>query len=289
MTERYDKLRDMVEVRLGELFTAPGLEEAMRYSLLAGGKRIRPVLTLAFCILAGGDPEKALDLACALELVHTYSLIHDDLPIMDNDDLRRGRPTCHRVFGECSAALAGDALQAAAFSMAARAGLGFEDKTAALEAVRVLADMAGERGMCLGQYLDMRPGERTAEELTYINDKKTGCLLEAACLMGVLAAEGQGRRVPGLRDAAVTYAKHVGRAFQIKDDILDATSTEAELGKPVGSDKENCKETFAALWGIEKCEAAVRDCTDRAVEALSGFEGSEMLIGLARELAERRK
>ena len=162
----------------------------MRYSLLAGGKRVRPVLTIKFCEAAGGRAEEALRLGCAIEMLHTYSLIHDDLPAMDNDDLRRGKPTNHKVFGECTAILAGDALQSAAFRTAAEAGLEFSRPEAGLEALRYFAEAAGEHGMCLGQYGDttIPESERTAEILLRINDLKTGALLRAACVLGVLAS-----------------------------------------------------------------------------------------------------
>ncbi|MGX8699080.1 MAG: polyprenyl synthetase family protein, partial [bacterium] len=210
--------------------------------------------------------------------------------LMDNDDLRRGRPTCHRVYGEATAALAGDALQAAAFRLISEAGQSFENPAAALEAVAFLARMAGEEGMCLGQYRDMRPGERTAEELTAINEKKTGCLLRAAAVLGVLAANGYRSVATDLVPRADRYAAALGRAFQIRDDMLDAISTEAELGKPIGSDAENGKQTFAALWGLEKCAEAVRRETEAALLPLEPCTGSAatFLRDLALSLAERR-
>ena len=193
--QEMEMARAMVEARLAEYFTDSGLEEAMRYSLMAGGKRIRPILTMKFCEAAGGTMEEALDFGCGVEMLHTYSLIHDDLPCMDNDDLRRGRPTCHKVYGECIATLAGDALQAAAFStvLSAKGNWSAGEGAARAYAAQNQAEAAGERGMCLGQYLDtIGDGKsRTAEELTEINDHKTGALLRAACMMGVAAAMGR--------------------------------------------------------------------------------------------------
>lgn len=282
--------RQMVETRLREFFPGPGLEEAMRYSLLAGGKRIRPILTMKFCQAAGGAMEEALDFGCGVEMLHTYSLIHDDLPCMDNDDLRRGRPTNHKVYGECVATLAGDALQAAAFRTVLSApGSG----TAAAQAARILAEAAGETGMCGGQYWDtLGNGQpRTVESLRSINDLKTGALLRAACMMGVCASMGRREVAGGCMDAARDYAANLGLAFQIRDDILDAISTDQELGKPTGSDAANRKVTYVTLLGIEACEEQVLAYTKRAKEALAGcgWAGeTAFLLELADSLAVRR-
>ena len=262
------------------------LLEAMRYSLLAGGKRIRPVLTLKFCQAAGGAPEQALPFACAVEMLHTYSLIHDDLPCMDDDDLRRGRPTNHRVYGESTATLAGDALQTAAFETVLSAPLPPETTAAAaLE----LARAAGAFGMCGGQQLDME-GESTPfglEQVAEMNRLKTGCLLRAACVMGVLAA-GADRRDPRAQ-AAAAYADAVGLAFQIRDDMLNCTATEAEMGKPVGNDARSHKSTYVTLLGLEGCANAVREQTEAAKAALNGvFPDAAFLTGLADYLADRR-
>jgi geranylgeranyl diphosphate synthase type II len=261
------------------------LLEAMRYSLLAGGKRIRPVLTLAFCAAGGGDEEKALPVACAVEMLHTYSLIHDDLPCMDNDDLRRGRPTNHKVFGEMTAVLAGDALQSAAYEAILRAPLRAEVRAAAaLE----LSDAAGALGMCGGQQLDMEGEERvlSLEEIAHMNGLKTGCLLRAACVMGVLAA-GYAPESPQCR-AAGDYAAAIGLAFQIRDDMLNVTSTAQEMGKSVGSDAENHKSTFVAHLGLEGCQRRVEEETAKARKALSGvFADTAFLEALADYLAGR--
>ena len=297
MSMEFDKQmeldRELAERRLASFFTAKGLEEAMRYSLLAGGKRIRPILTMEFCRAAGGVPEEALDFGCGLEMLHTYSLIHDDLPCMDNDDLRRGKPTCHKMFGECIATLAGDALQAAAFRTVLSApGPWEEDPTVPGQAAKVLAEAAGELGMCAGQYWDtLGDGQtHTLEELTAIHDNKTGALLRAACLMGVLASAGHRKVDASCLEAARVYATHLGLAFQIQDDILDATSTTEELGKPVGSDAANSKSTYVTLLGVQECQKLVQEHTILAKQALktgNWLGNAEFLCWLADQLASR--
>ena len=264
-------------------FSFDGLLEAMDYSLMAGGKRIRPVLTLEFCRVCGGDTEKALPVACAVELLHTYSLIHDDLPCMDNDDLRRGKPTNHKVFGECTAVLAGDALQAEAFGKILRCDLPAERKAACAEA---LCDAAGIDGICGGQYMDMDSETRTmtVEELSELQGRKTGSLLAAACRMGVLAAGG----TEAQEDAACRYGACLGAAFQIRDDMLDVLGAEAALGKPIGSDAESGKTTFMTLYGAEKCASMVEKITEAAVAAAQELPESEFLCTLAWQLAGRK-
>ncbi len=280
----------LVETRLAQFFPGDGLQEAMRYSLLAGGKRIRPVLTLEFCQAAGGRLEDALDFACGVEMLHTYSLIHDDLPCMDNDDLRRGKPTCHKVFGECVATLAGDALQAAAFETVLAAP-GLSDRARA-KAALVLAKAAGEQGMCGGQYYDTEGDgqSHTEPELTVINAAKTGALLQAACQMGVLAASDQSGWNSSFLSAAEEYAAHLGLAFQIQDDILDATSTTETLGKPVGSDASNDKSTYWFLLGPEACKRRVEEETalsKAALERVNWPGDTAFLSWLADKLAQR--
>ena len=260
------------------------LFDAMRYSLLAGGKRIRPVLTLEFCRICGGETEKALPFAAAIEMVHTYSLIHDDLPCMDNDDLRRGKPTNHVVYGECTATLAGDALQAEAFHTILSTELPADVRA---ECARLLAEAAGENGICGGQQLDMEGEGKvlTKEELMDINDRKTSAMIHAACLMGVTCGGGNAQQ----RAAAAQYAKALGLAFQIRDDMLDVISTEAELGKPIGSDAREGKNTFMALYGLERCGAYVHELSEQAAAAVdSVFADSAFLQQLARSLADRK-
>nr|WP_325221185.1 farnesyl diphosphate synthase [uncultured Oscillibacter sp.] len=290
-----EEARELTEARLRTFFSGGGLEEAMRYSLLAGGKRIRPILTMKFCEAAGGTLEEALDFGCGVEMLHTYSLIHDDLPCMDNDDLRRGMPTNHKKFGECVAILAGDALQAAAFQtvLSAKGTWRHGGKAAVVMAAKILAEAAGETGMCGGQYWDTAgDGQpRTAEDLTDINNKKTGALLRAACMMGICASMGRREVDESCMDAAWHYATNLGLAFQIRDDILDAVSTAEELGKPVGSDAANQKATYVNLLGVEACEALVLDYTVRAKEALDAgrwLGDTAFLRELADSLAVRK-
>lgn len=288
---RYDEYLTMIESALEESFGEnkrgflfDGLLQAMDYSLMAGGKRIRPVLTLEFCRVCGGDVQAALPVACAVEMLHTYSLIHDDLPCMDNDDLRRGKPTNHKVFGECTAVLAGDALQAEAFGKILRCGLDASRRAACAEA---LADAAGVDGICGGQYMDMMAESRalTEDELTELQGRKTGSLLAAACRMGVLAAGGSEK----MDEAAMRYGTALGAAFQIRDDMLDELSTEAELGKPIGSDRQEGKTTFMTLYGQEECRRMVESITGLAVQVLEeNFDDADFLRELAHSLAGRR-
>ncbi len=285
--ERYDRYRAAVEEALQSLFLRSKpygrLQEAMRYSLLAGGKRVRPVMTLAFCEALGGEARWALPLGTALECVHTYSLIHDDLPCMDDDDLRRGRPTCHRVYGETMAVLAGDALQAEAFRLIAIApGLSAEQRC---EAVQALASACGGDGMVAGQVLDMEGLARDEASLRDMCLRKTGGLLGAAADLGCIAAGAS----PEERRQALAYAEHIGLAFQIRDDMLDVIADQEEFGKPVGSDREEGKRTFVDLLGLERCGELVAEETRLAREAVAGFRDREFLLELADSLADRRK
>lgn len=266
-----------------EDYPIKGLADSMRYSLLAGGKRIRPMLVLEFCRISGGDVEAALPAACAIEMLHTYSLIHDDLPCMDNDELRRGKPTNHVVYGECTATLAGDALQAEAFGTILRSKLPAGRRALCAEC---LADGVGLDGMCGGQYLDMLgEGKKlTEDELNEINSRKTGALLTAACRMGVAAGGGN----EAMMEAAMQYGAAIGAAFQIRDDMLDVLSTNEVLGKPVGSDKQENKNTYMALLGKDKCADMIRRLTQYAKTALKGaFEDTDFLCTLADSLANR--
>lgn len=285
-----NEYKNLVDSKLSEFFNPSGMSydgllESMHYSLTAGGKRIRPTLVLEFCRISGGDIEKALPVACAIEMLHTYSLIHDDLPCMDNDDLRRGKPTNHVVYGECTATLAGDALQAEAFGTIARSELPAENKIACVE---ILADAVGSDGMCAGQYLDMVGESKrlTEEELDDINSRKTGALLIAACRMGVAAAGGSGEML----EAAAHYGACVGAAFQIRDDILDVISTSEELGKPIGSDAQEHKNTYMALLGESKCMEMIEKLTNQAKSTLCGaFDDTKFLCDLADSMVTRRK
>lgn len=285
----YDRDKVLVDEALERCFSnrsAPyhRLLESMHYSLTAGGKRLRPVLVLAFCRACGGDVEKALPAACALEMVHTYSLIHDDLPCMDNDDLRRGKPTNHVIFGECTATLAGDALQAEAFRTILESALPLEARA---ECARLLSEAAGVNGICGGQQLDMEGDGKllTKEQLTEIHTRKTAAMIRAACRMGIACGSGSERQI----EAAEAYAQALGLAFQIRDDMLDVISTNEELGKPIGSDAQEEKTTFMSLFGLERCEREVHDLTEHAAAAVEGvFPNAEFLQSLARSLETRR-
>lgn len=260
------------------------LRDAMSYSLLSGGKRIRPVLTIAVCRLFGGKEEDALPFACGLEMLHTYSLIHDDLPCMDDDDFRRGKPTNHKVFGEANAVLAGDGLLTAAFGTLASASLPAERVQ---RAVSVLAQAAGPAGMVGGQILDLEGEGKSlnAEEITTIESLKTGCMIEAAARLGAIAA----RSTQAEEDAAAAYARKLGLAFQVRDDVLDVLGNEAEFGKPIGSDQANQKSTFVACKGLEACQTWIEALTEEAIASLAPYPDSDFLCGLARLLAGRNK
>ena len=284
---RYGDYRQAVEEYLNGLFADKphwaDLYESMRYSLLAGGKRIRPVLTLEFARLSGIDWKKVVPVACALELVHTYSLIHDDLPCMDDDDLRRGKPTNHKVFGETMAVLAGDALQPEAFRLILTApGIAPAERAAC---ALILAQAAGADGMVAGQILDTLHAPKTEEELKEVDHLKTGAMIAGACKLGVAAAGGS----PELLAAAEEYGYQLGLAFQIRDDMLDVIGNVDEFGKPIGSDKEEGKVTYVDLFGIDGCGKKVLDCTEAAKAAVAPFDGGGFLRTLAASLAERNK
>ena len=288
MQDRLNELKKTVDRALDGYFTEnlpqKELFDAMRYSLLAGGKRIRGVLVLAFASLGGGKIEDALPFACAVEMLHTYSLIHDDLPCMDDDVLRRGVPTNHVVYGECTATLAGDALQAAAFETMLSAPVSPEK---CVKAAYELAFAAGEKGICGGQYLDML-GETVKfniDEVGAVHSMKTAAMIKAACRIGAILGGGD----DGMIEKAGEYAECIGLAFQIRDDILDVTSTTEELGKPVGSDEENGKSTYVSILGIDECEKIITTQTETAKKAIEGAsEDARFLLWLADYLAGRK-
>ena len=257
------------------------LFEAMKYSLLAGGKRLRPIFAFEFCRLCGTDWKTAAPFAAAVEMIHTYSLIHDDLPCMDNDDFRRGRPTNHKVYGEAMAVLAGDALLTDAFCVAAAAKL---QGTAIADAIGILSECAGSLGMVGGQVLDIQSEERTLseQEVLDIQSRKTGALIRAACACGAIAGGASDAQF----DAACQFAAGLGIAFQIRDDMLDVIGTKEEMGKGVGTDE--IKNTFVRLYGLEKCEELVRKYTDYAINALDAFDDTAYLKSLAMSLTTRR-
>lgn len=264
------------------------IHHAMRYSLLAGGKRVRPVLCLASCgLVGGGDEAAALPMACALEMIHTMSLIHDDLPCMDDDDLRRGRPTCHKAFGEETAVLAGDALLALAFEHAAAATRGVEPQRV-LQAVVELGAAVGSEGLVAGQIVDLfsEGKEVTLDELEYIHVHKTSKLLEAAVVCGAIVGGGEAAEVEALR----RYARHVGLLFQVVDDVLDVTKSSGELGKTAGKDLATDKATYPRLMGLERAREFAGELVVKAVEELASFDSLKAapLYHLAHYIASRQ-
>ncbi|MBE6734395.1 MAG: polyprenyl synthetase family protein [Ruminococcaceae bacterium] len=254
------------------------LWDSMRYSVGAGGKRVRPMLTLEFCKLCGADVEVAVPFACAVEMIHTYSLIHDDLPCMDDDDMRRGKPSNHIEFGEDTALLAGDALQSLAFEiMLSPDTLAVCPADRAAKCAFTLANLCGASGMVGGQVIDLQYEDKNADEhiITQMHLLKTGALIKSACLMGCIAA---GELDEKKLSAASEYADCIGLAFQLVDDVLDVTSTSEELGKPVNSDTDNNKSTLVSLFGIEECMARAQALTDKAISALSAFDGDTTFL-----------
>ena len=259
------------------------VSEAMRYSLQAGGKRIRPCLTLEFCRICGGDVTAALSFAAAVEMVHTYSLIHDDLPCMDDDDMRRGKPACHVRYGYANALLAGDGLLTLAFGTLTKADLSAEK---IVRACAVLAECAGNLGMIGGQTLDLaNEGKSISLDTLRRTDRlKTGCLIEGACVLGCIAAGADDAQIRAARE----FANALGLAFQIVDDILDVTSDDATLGKPVGSDVSQHKSTYVTLCTLDGARSAAQKYTDDAVSALACFgKAGDTLKQLAVSLANR--
>lgn len=293
-SQRLQEYIQTIERALDAYLTVQGctgqqsIVEAMRYSALAGGKRLRPVLTMEFCRVSGGQPQDALPFACALEMIHTYSLIHDDLPCMDNDDLRRGRPTSHKVYGEGMAVLAGDALLTYAFETAAQAAQNTRlTAQQIMQAVGVLAHEAGYFGMIGGQVLDLAAEHKqlSYEELVDLQDKKTGALIRAAAQMGCIVGGATAEQM----QAAKTYADRLGLAFQIQDDILDIEGDQQVFGKPIGSDEKSGKSTFPKLIGLSACRKMVRELTDEATKAVKIFPSSDFLVQMAEQLVDRRK
>lgn len=258
------------------------LFESMEYSLLAKGKRLRPIFAYDFCRMCGGEWQNAAPFAAAIEMIHNYSLIHDDLPCMDNDDYRRGRLTNHKVYGETLAVLAGDGLLTDAFAMAAQAKLQHPEQMAL--AIRVLSENAGSLGMVGGQVLDTMSENRicTEQEVLDIQRRKTGGLIRAACILGVIAGDGSEVQ----QKAAERFADALGLAFQIRDDMLDVIGTKEEMGKGVGTDAD--KNTFVRLYGLDACEKLVNQYTEEAISALDVFQNTEYMIELSRSLTDRR-
>ena len=267
LDSRSREYREYVEAYLKDFYAqfhdAPqkDLYKAMEYSLLGGGKRLRPIFAFEFCRLCGRDWKDAAPFAAAVEMIHTYSLIHDDLPCMDNDDYRRGRLTNHKIFGE---------------------GMAKPEDMAT--AIGLLAECAGSPGMVGGQVLDIMSQERelSEQEVLDIQSRKTGALINAACALGAIAGGASDEQF----EAACQFAAGLGLAFQIRDDMLDVIGTQSELGKATGMDGE--KNTFVRLYGLEKCEELVKKYTDYAISALSAFEDTEYITALAHSLTTRR-
>ena len=262
----------------------PVIGDAMRYAVLGGGKRIRPFLAIEFCRAAGGSPDDVMPFACALEMIHSYSLVHDDLPCMDNDDLRRGKPTTHKKFGYANALLAGDALLTLAFEAASRAGNPADIKC---EAVKLLSARAGVNGMCGGQMLDLygETHDTDFDTLVFLHSLKTGALISCACELGCVCA-GKREGDP-FYTAALEYARGIGVTFQIVDDILDVVGDESVFGKPIGSDAEQGKTTYLSFMTIGDARARARELTDRACAAISPYDGDGVLRDFAEYLCTR--
>ena len=284
---QYAAYQQAIETYLDSLFTGSTayqkLYESIRYSLLAGGKRIRPVLTLEFARMGGIDWHLALPYGCALELIHNYSLIHDDLPCMDDDDLRRGKPTNHRVYGETLAVLAGDALQPEAFRLMAEAPCLSADNR--LEAICTLSRACGADGMVAGQVLDTVYDVSDEAGLTVLNRLKTGVMISAAAELGCIASE----MPAAMRRQALAYADALGRGFQIRDDMLDVEGDQAVFGKPIGSDAEEGKVTFVNVIGLDGCRRAVSACTEQAKAAVADWPDHDFLWELADRMVGRTK
>ncbi|MBE6795216.1 MAG: polyprenyl synthetase family protein [Ruminococcaceae bacterium] len=292
MHNRIVEFQSLIDENLFKYFQSHRKElslifESMGYSVRNGGKRVRPLLTLLFCDACGGNAQKAVPMAEAVEFIHTYSLIHDDLPCMDDDDYRRGKPSNHKVYGEATAVLAGDGLLTAAFELiAAGCAEGLYSADVAIKAVSALSQRAGCNGMIGGQILDIQNENNPNADfnrLKLTDNLKTGALIDAACVLGCIAAGADEAKL----SAASEFAYKIGLAFQIKDDILDVTSTLEKLGKLTGSDANNDKSTYVTLLGVEECQRLVEKLTDEAVSSLKSFENNEALVEFAEYLAHR--
>lgn len=278
---QYDNTRRAVEESLTSFISGAEnspqkiIFDSMKYSLEAGGKRIRPVLLLETIKMMGGDCSAGIPFACAVEYIHTYSLIHDDLPAMDDDDLRRGKPTNHKVFGEAVAILAGDGLLNSAFEIMSGEILK-NNCIGYVKAMNVIASCAGVNGMIAGQIVDIESEGRSIsyEELRYLHSKKTGALIKASVMAGAYIAGANEEELK----AVERYSENIGLAFQITDDILDVTGNTSELGKNTGSDIQNNKSTYVSLFGIEKARLLAQDCLKDAVESLGNFDSQRRLF-----------
>lgn len=262
------------------------VKDAMLYALKSGGKRIRPILTLEFCRIFGGDIDKALPFACAVEMIHAYSLIHDDLPCMDDDDMRRGKPSCHAKFGEANALLAGDALLTLAFAIAASPAFsGLLSENTCIKAVATLSGYAGADGMVGGQIMDLMYENKPMDEQTLhsIHLKKTAALIKCACKLGCLAAGASDEQTK----IALDYAQNMGLAFQVVDDILDVVGDVSVLGKPAGSDVENGKTTFVTLYGSESAKRIAQSSTQCCIDILEKLSEGDYLKYMTKKVLQR--
>jgi len=293
LTVYIDNKNQQINVALEKILHASipsePIVEAMKYSLMAGGKRIRPVLCLAAAEAVGGKPQAVLPAACALEIVHTYSLIHDDLPAMDNDDLRRGKPTCHVAFDEATAILAGDALLTLAFQVLSSVQSTTGNQASGwLKVIHIISTAAGYRGMIRGQMLDMAAeGQHlTVDELKSMHALKTGALIEASLLCGALLAGARKRQM----DILKTYARSIGLAFQVTDDILNVEGNPKIMGKAVGTDELREKSTYPAILGLERSRQFAKDLVDEALQALEVFDKkADPLRALATYIIDRKR
>ncbi len=275
------EMRDMYNVDIAPYQQV--CPEAMWYSLEAGGKRIRPILVLEMCNIFGGDVSKALDSACAIEMVHTFSLIHDDLPCMDDDDLRRGKPSCHKQFSEATALLAGDALECLAFETIANdESLDYQQR---VMLIKELSHAIGVCGMIGGQTIDTLGADNLNDsQLLSMYSMKTSALIKAACVMGCICAKAY-EYIPAVKE----YAESIGLAFQIIDDILDVTADEKELGKPIGSDAQMGKKTFVAVHGLDKAKEKANALTQKAIDIANSLPNNEFILYLTNMLLNRKK
>lgn len=279
-----DKLHDFTA---NKQFLQGDVIKAMEHSLSAGGKRIRPILILEFCRLCGGNPIEILPIACSMEMVHTFSLIHDDLPCMDDDDLRRGLPSCHKVFGEAIALLAGDALSTLPFEIIAeQAEKNIISSKTAIKVISELSKAIGINGMIGGQVIDIQNEniEISIDDLILLHSLKTGALIKAACRIGCILGNANEEQLK----KATEYAEKLGLSFQIIDDILDVSGTAEELGKPIGTDEKHSKTTFVSLYGLEKAKTLAETLTNEALQSLSFFENNDFLFELTKMLLARR-
>lgn len=288
--ETLNRYKSLIDAELDRCLTFPvckqqRLTEAMRYSVNAGGKRIRAILALEFARLCGGSTEAALPAACAIELLHAFSLIHDDLPSIDNDDMRRGKPSCHIAFDEGTALLAGDALAIYPFRLIADTVTHGVTPENALKMSALLAENAGHMGMTGGQQIDTQFDSLTPDELLQMYELKTSRLLQTAAVFGCLSANAADKAV----SAGDEYGKNLGLAFQIVDDILDIVGDSDQIGKPTGSDAKNSKKTYAALVGIEAARKTAEQLTNQALTLLDEFPGSDFLRQLTIKLLDRNK